>query len=190
MVPTEHWNRCACVGVPVTVSPSGKHRTNPAKVQDPRRLVGFHSGNEVTSALKALSEPVSDLLRPRGLLNYGNTGPLLLNYVSRISGMNNEGDFPLYEAPTNRNGTVGAQAKVDDRPGQIWMFGHGQRDIEVRGRNHASAGLSKLPFYIVCDQRLIFHKEYKFARKQIQRHWVPLGNSFMGCGRYGVSTAI
>jgi hypothetical protein len=106
-------------------------------------------------------------------LNDGNGGPLLLNRVSRISGMNDEGDFPLYEAPANRNGAVGAQAKIDDCPGQIWVFGHKQRGIEVRARNHASAGLSKLPYYIVCDQRLILHKEYELARKQIQRHWCP-----------------
>jgi hypothetical protein len=104
------------------------------------------SRNEVASGFKALSEPVGDLLRPCGLLNYGNGGPLPLNRVSRISGMNDERDFPLYEAPANRNGAVGAQAKVDDRPGQIWVFGHRQRGIEVRGSNHASAGLSKLPF--------------------------------------------
>jgi hypothetical protein len=98
---------------------------------------------------------------------------MLLNRVGCISGMNNEGDFPLYEAPANRNGAVGAQAEVDDRPRQIWVFGHGQRGIEVGGSNHVSAGLSKLPFYVVCDQRLILHKEYQFARKQIQRHWRP-----------------
>ena len=104
------------------------------------------SRKEVASGFKALSKPVGDLLRPRGLLNYGNGGPMLLNRVSCISGMNNEGDFQLNEAPANRNGAVGAQAKVDDRPGQIWVFGHRQRGIEVRGSNHASAGLSKLPF--------------------------------------------
>jgi hypothetical protein len=98
---------------------------------------------------------------------------MLLNRVSCISGMNNEGDFPLYEAPANRNGVVGAQAEVDDRPKQIWVFDHGQRGIEVRGSNHASARFSKLPFYVVCDQRLILYKEYEFARKQIQRHWCP-----------------
>jgi hypothetical protein len=150
----------------------GNRESSPATIQDWRRFPGLLSRNEVTG-LKTLSEPVDDFLGPRGLLNYGRGGPMLLNRVSCISGMNNEGDFPLCEAPTNRSGALGTQAKVDDRPRQIWVFGHGQRGIEVRGSNHARAGLSKLPFYVVCDQWMILHKEYEFARKQIQRHWCP-----------------
>jgi hypothetical protein len=64
-------------------------------------------------------ESVGDLVRPRGLLNDRNRGPLPLNRVGGIAGMNDEREVPVGEAPADRQcGSIDTFSLLSIRPGE------------------------------------------------------------------------
>jgi hypothetical protein len=88
--------------------------------------------------------------------------------------MNHEGDAPVDEAPQDRNRTVRAKAKIDDRCRQIRVRAHRQGGVEIPGRYDARARFPEKIFYVMRNQGFILNEKHELPRNQIQRHCIPL----------------
>jgi hypothetical protein len=84
--------------------------------------------------------------------------------------MNDERNVSVGEVSANRDGALGAEAKIDDRGGEMGVVRDGPCRVQRGCRDHARTRLAEVIFYVEGDQGFVLHEKDELTRKEIQSH--------------------